>query len=87
MHGYELGTEIERRSEGFFTFKHGTLYPVLHRLEARGLIRGKWTAGGAERPRKYYELTRKGVRGQRDRATEWQVLISRLAVLIPGIAR
>jgi len=42
MYGYQIIKELERRSQGYFKFKEGTLYPALHRLERAGLIVGKW---------------------------------------------
>ena len=59
-HGYQLALEIEERSRGRFGFNHGTLYPILHRLEKAGLISGSWSEDGGGRRRKSYELTRKG---------------------------
>src|SRR5947209_6304128 len=44
-YGYQVVKELERRSEGFFVFKEGTLYPILHRLER--LLSG-WQPGEAE---------------------------------------
>ncbi|MFC2032699.1 PadR family transcriptional regulator [Chloroflexota bacterium] len=41
MYGYQLIKELERKSEGYFMFKEGTLYPALHRLERAGLVFGK----------------------------------------------
>jgi len=58
-HGYEIALAVERDSNGAFAFQHGTLYPILHRLEKRHLIRGRWDEEG--RRRKVYELTGKGV--------------------------
>jgi DNA-binding PadR family transcriptional regulator len=46
-HGYQLALDIEERSAGAFRFQHGTLYPILHKLEKRGLIKGSWTRGQA----------------------------------------
>ena len=61
-HGYQLALEIESRSGGFFTFNHGTLYPILHKLEKEGLIKGKWKREGPKRKRKIYVLTPQGRR-------------------------
>jgi len=41
-YGYQLVKELERRSNGYFRFKEGTLYPALHRMEKDKLIKGKW---------------------------------------------
>ncbi|MCX8125897.1 MAG: PadR family transcriptional regulator, partial [Dehalococcoidia bacterium] len=40
MYGYQIIKELERRSNGYFQFREGTLYPALHRLERAGLITG-----------------------------------------------
>jgi len=59
-HGYQLALDVEERSQGFFRFKHGTLYPILHKLEKEGLIKGVWTEEGPRGKRKSYALTSKG---------------------------
>ena len=59
-HGYQLAVEIEERSAAFFRFNHGTLYPILHKLERGGLIRGAWSGDDTGRKRKRYSLTAKG---------------------------
>ena len=57
-HGYQIALSVEERTEGAFSFQHGTLYPILHRLEAEGQARGEW--GGEGRRRKTYEITDAG---------------------------
>jgi transcriptional regulator len=59
-HGYEIGKLIEARSDGRITFRIGSLYPVLVRLEDRGLISGRWTERAGERRRRFYRLTAEG---------------------------
>ncbi len=59
-HGYDIAREVERRSEDTLTFKHGTLYPVLHSLEKDGLIVSEWERADGERPRRVYRLTDRG---------------------------
>lgn len=72
LHGYQLGLAVEERSGGKIRFRHGTLYPILHRLEAAGLIRGSWTKPAtAGRRRKEYELTRAGRRYASDQQKSW----------------
>ena len=58
-HGYQIGLDLKRQSDGLFVLTHGTLYPILHRLEADGAIRGTWSEDGGRR-RKAYTLTRAG---------------------------
>ena len=59
-HGYEIGVEIERRSEGAVSFQIASLYPVLYRLERKGLIAGQWVEAAGQRRRRYYKLTPAG---------------------------
>jgi DNA-binding PadR family transcriptional regulator len=59
-HGYQLALEIEDRSAGSFRFNHGTLYPILHTLESRGLIDGSWSEPSGKRKRRQYALTAAG---------------------------
>ncbi|MFH1851374.1 MAG: PadR family transcriptional regulator [Candidatus Neomarinimicrobiota bacterium] len=71
-HGYQLALEIEEHSHGFFKFNHGTLYPILHKLELDGLVTGNWHDEGPKRRRKYYELTDKGRDYLKNILREWQ---------------
>jgi DNA-binding PadR family transcriptional regulator len=58
-HGYQIALDLERRSGGLFALTHGTLYPILHRLEAAGALRGTWSKEGGRRT-KAYALTSAG---------------------------
>ncbi len=62
MHGYEIALSIEEKSKGHFPFNYGTLYPILHKLEKEGYIKGTWKLEGPKRKRKYYSLTARGRR-------------------------
>jgi PadR family transcriptional regulator PadR len=70
-HGYQLALELEESSDGFFRLNHGTLYPILHKLENDGLIRGAWSDEGPRRKRKKYSLTAKGRRYHATRVAAW----------------
>lgn len=59
-HGYQIVLDIEAKSNGAFALKHGTLYPILHRLEKDGLIEGTWSNDGPKAKRKSYQLTQRG---------------------------
>jgi transcriptional regulator len=59
-HGYEIGKLIERRSGGKLQFQASSLYPILTRLEERGLISGRWVEQAGKRRRKFYRLSAKG---------------------------
>jgi PadR family transcriptional regulator PadR len=59
-HGYEIGKLIEQRSAGKIHFRIGSLYPILCRLEGKGLISGRWVEKSGERRRRFYRLTAEG---------------------------
>src|SRR5215510_11079645 len=80
-HGYDIGTLIERRSEGTLRFNVASLYPLLYRLEKRGWIQGRWVEKAGQRRRRYYRLTpagRKVLARQREGWREFVAAISRI---------
>jgi len=81
-HGYQLALEIEDRSEGSFRFNHGTLYPILHKLESQGFIDGSWAEPAGKRKRRQYALTSAG-RKQRDQLRKaWSTYFNSLFKVI-----
>jgi DNA-binding PadR family transcriptional regulator len=83
-HGYQLALDIEQRGGGAFRFKHGTLYPILHKLEKEGLIAGAWSQEGPRGKRKRYVLTPKGRRYARRQRESWRDFIGQFLALIGG---
>ncbi len=71
LYGYRLIKEMKKRSQGYFQFKEGTLYPALHRLERERLIKGKWERLSTGQERRYYYLTGLGQRALNDKKAEW----------------
>jgi len=84
-HGYQLGLEIEEKSEGQFKFNHGTLYPILHKLEKDGLIKGTWKQESQKRKRKYYSITNKGRKHVQDKLIEWNTFYNHFFKIIGEI--
>jgi DNA-binding PadR family transcriptional regulator len=76
-HGYQLALELEEKSGGAFRFRHGTLYPILHKLENDGLISGDWLEGGSGRRRKKYRLTDAGRARLKRLHQGWSVFFKR----------
>ncbi|MCF7921024.1 MAG: helix-turn-helix transcriptional regulator [Candidatus Cloacimonetes bacterium] len=77
-HGYQLAMELEEKSNGYFRLTYGTLYPVLHKLEKEGLIKGEWEAEEIQRKRKHYLLTTAGRRRLKNQKTEWHTFHEQL---------
>ena len=74
-HGYEIGKLIESRSGGRLSFALPTLYPMLLRLENRGLIKGRWVEKPGERDRCFYRLTPAGRRVLAAHRETWKAYV------------
>lgn len=75
MYGYQMIEELAKRSNDTFALKAGTLYPILHTLEAEGSIESYEQPGGlvtAGKPRRYYRITKAGRGVLEARQTEWR---------------
>lgn len=82
MYGYQLIKEMEGRSQGYFQFKEGTLYPALHRMEREGLISGRWERLPGGQERRYYYLTEKGSRVLNRKRAEWREFSAAVTLII-----
>lgn len=86
MYGYEMIKEIDLRSKGIFSFKEGTLYPILHSLEKENFIESYWDASEGGRKRKYYKITDEGKTTLDEKEKEWKLFSSTVnEVLWEGI--
>ena len=77
-HGYDIAKAIETRSRGAITFQAASLYPILYRLEKRGLIEGRWVEKTGERRRRFYRLTAAGRDVLRRQRSFWKEFIRAL---------
>ncbi len=81
-HGYELVGRLRQRSEGIFELGEGTLYPLLYKLEDKGLISGKWEAGSGERQKRVYRITPRGRKQLTQRSEEWKSLVHGMSLIL-----
>jgi len=81
MYGYQIIREMEGRSNGYFKFKEGTLYPVLHRLERAGLVLGQWQKPDRGRQRKYYYITDRGLAVVVEVKSQWQAFLAAINLI------
>ena len=72
LHGYEIGIQIEKRSQGRLTYRVSSLYPVLCRMEERSWISGRWVEKKGQRRRRYYRLTAKGTAALEAERETWE---------------
>jgi len=78
-HGYSIAERIEQVSREVFLVEEGSLYPALHRLAKRGLIKADWGVSENNRKAKYYTLTRTGRKQLQSEATDWARLSQAIA--------
>jgi PadR family transcriptional regulator PadR len=74
-HGYEIAQQIETRSQGAVSFHVASLYPILYRMERRGLIAGRWVEKAGQRRRRYYKLTAAGEKMLAEQRKNWSVFM------------
>ena len=77
-HGYEIATLIGARSEGLLQVHAASLYPLLYRLERRGLVEGSWVEKPGERRRRFYRLTPAGRAALAAQRRSWRDLFRAL---------
>jgi transcriptional regulator len=76
MHGYAIANAILESSSDVLRVEEGALYPALHRLEVKGLLRSKWGVSDNNRRAKYYLLTAAGKRELGRVASAWERVAS-----------
>jgi len=81
-YGYQIIKELSSRSQGYFRFKEGTLYPALHRLEEAGLITAKWQMMPSGRQRRYFYITDKGRHSLVAIRSQWQDFLTAMNLII-----
>jgi len=82
MHGYEIIRELETRSQGYFRFQEGLVYPRLHEMERQGLLRAEWEGEEGARRRKLYTITDKGRRHLAEEVVQWQAFSAQVDALL-----
>jgi transcriptional regulator len=81
-HGYAISQAIRAGSNDVFLVETGSLYPALHRLEKRRLIRSDWRVSDNKQRAKYYRLTPAGRRHLTREASRWNQLVDAVTALM-----
>jgi transcriptional regulator len=71
QHGYGIARRIEQTSDNLLSINHGTLYPVLLKLEQEGAIASEWGVSENNRRAKFYRITRAGEKQLTSEVSEW----------------
>ena len=75
-HGYDISKLIQTRSGGAIRFHVTSLYPLLYRLEERGLVAGRWVERAEQRRRRYYSLTQAGRKVLKTQRKSWMDFVA-----------
>ena len=82
LHGYALVHRLKLISGGRLDVPQGSLYPALHRLENRGMLKAEWQQTTSGREAKVYRLTAKGRKQLEAEVREWKELSAAIALII-----
>ena len=77
-YGYAIIQEVRARSENHLQWTDGMLYPVLHWLEDRRMVRSRWEKADSGRKRKYYSIQSAGRQTLREQKQQWLAVTSTL---------
>lgn len=82
QHGWGISERINQRSRGALQVQQGSLYPALHRMERRGLIKAEWRVSENGRRAKYYTLTAGGRKELRQQCKAWERLAQAVTLIL-----
>jgi transcriptional regulator len=84
-HGWAIAERLHQVSSATLSVRQGSLYPALHRLERRRLIRAYWGTSDNNRRAKYYELTKRGRSQLEVEIRSWRLLSDAVAQVLDGV--
>lgn len=82
LHGYAIAQRLQQISQDILQVQQGSLYPALHRLEARGWLTAQWRATDTGRDAKFYSLTRAGRRQLGAERANWARLAQAVTLVL-----
>jgi transcriptional regulator len=81
-HGHAIAKHIQRTSEDLLQVETGSLYPALHRLEARGWIGSFWDLSDKGKRARYYRLTALGRKQLAAEQSKWQAFSRAMGLIL-----
>ncbi len=81
-HGHAIAKHIQRTSEDLLQVETGSLYPALHRLEARGWIDASWQHSERGKRAKYYRLTSRGRKEIVAERSKWETFSRAMGLVL-----
>jgi PadR family transcriptional regulator, regulatory protein PadR len=84
-HGYAIAKHIQKASEELLQVETGSLYPALHRLEARGWIAASWELSDKGKRARYYRLTALGRRQLGAEQSKWKAFSRAVGLILDPV--
>lgn len=84
LYGYQMIDELRRRSDDTFRLRAGTLYPLLHSLEEKGLVTAYEQTADSGKARRYYHLTKQGRGALREKEDAWNTYARAVGRVLKG---
>jgi PadR family transcriptional regulator, regulatory protein PadR len=81
-HGHAIAKHIQRTSEELLQVETGSLYPALHRLEAKGWIAASWDLSDKGKRARYYKITALGRKQLQAEQSKWQALSRAIGLIL-----
>src|SRR5580693_7626129 len=81
-HGHAIAKRIQQTSEELLQVETGSLYPALHRLEARGWLEASWERSDKGKRARYYRLTRRGRKQLVAEQTKWDQFARAMSLVL-----
>ena len=86
-HGHAIAKHIQRASEELLQVETGSLYPALHRLEAKGWIEASWELSDKSKRARYYKLTRDGRKQLSSERSKWDAFARAMGLILTANER
>src|SRR5215813_10317998 len=81
-HGHAVAKHIRRTSEELLQVETGSLYPALHRLEAKGWIEASWRHAETGKRARYYRLTALGRKQLHAEQSRWRAFTRAVGLIL-----
>src|SRR5437867_3970382 len=81
-HGHAIAKHIQRTSEDLLQVETGSLYPALHRLEAKGWISAEWALSDKGKRARFYRLTASGRRQLESEQSKWHAFARAVGLIL-----
>ena len=81
-HGHAIAKHIQRTSEALLQVETGSLYPALHRLEAKSWIAASWELSDKGKRARYYHLTARGRKELTNERSKWEALTRAIGLIL-----